>query len=271
MSKCRTLGACNSGSSRYKTNINGNQGGGSKKQGLPPLTNKNIVLSNAINRKSYGMNRDYVTYVNQLGGIGRGKSQSLFGRGGVHSNEEEVIKTNLKIIKSYLNNIYEDYEVILVGENESLENDLSSCHCIDISNDHFIILKDASSNEYNNLPSYIKNKVNYVNSVVSDPSLIWNETYNGGVCDCGDNIGNTLSLGNHYIGLLPMRNDNDKRIKNELLELGYGNIIISDTNIRIFRWWTSIAAAALIIGGTATGNGELVVAGVSVATTGSAA
>lgn len=49
MGKSRTLGACNAGASKY-IRLNGNVGGGNKKQGLAPLTNKSSRLYIAMFR-----------------------------------------------------------------------------------------------------------------------------------------------------------------------------------------------------------------------------
>jgi hypothetical protein len=70
MTKTRIMGAGNAGSSRFIA-MNGNRGGGSKKQGTPStIGRKSGINYNA----SYGSNREVVFYINQLGGIGKGRS-----------------------------------------------------------------------------------------------------------------------------------------------------------------------------------------------------
>ena len=53
--KIRMMSAGMGGASRYRVNPWGNQGGGNKKQGLPPTTNKPVqYVLRAINRRAYG-------------------------------------------------------------------------------------------------------------------------------------------------------------------------------------------------------------------------
>jgi len=69
------MGAGLGGSTAKNLNVNGNTGGGNKKQGLATTTNTGVSFaSNAIKNKAYGENRDFIFCVNQLGGIG-GKSK----------------------------------------------------------------------------------------------------------------------------------------------------------------------------------------------------
>ena len=71
MPKCRMMGAGLAGSLAYKDNTNGNQGGGNKKQGLAPTTNKAVeFVLPAIQNRAYGENRNLVFCMNQLGGVG---------------------------------------------------------------------------------------------------------------------------------------------------------------------------------------------------------
>ena len=71
MPKCRMMGAGLAGSLAYKDNTNGNQGGGNKKQGLAPTTNKPVeFVLPAIQNRAYSENRNLVFCMNQLGGVG---------------------------------------------------------------------------------------------------------------------------------------------------------------------------------------------------------
>jgi hypothetical protein len=63
------MGAGNAGASSYIA-LNGNNGGGSKKQGLPT----SVGRQQNNNGRSYGTNRDVVFCINQLGGVGRKSS-----------------------------------------------------------------------------------------------------------------------------------------------------------------------------------------------------
>jgi len=94
MSKSRTFTAGNAGASGY-ISLNGNQGGGSKKQGLPPRTNR--IKYN----RSYGNNRDMVFSVNQLGGIGKGRSMFSPSADGVHNLTKKEFNNNSSIILFY--------------------------------------------------------------------------------------------------------------------------------------------------------------------------
>ena len=71
--KISTMSAGRAGSSKYNVNVNGNQGGGSKKGGLAPTTNKRVTyVLRAIQKRAYSSpdQRKMVYCVNQLGGIG---------------------------------------------------------------------------------------------------------------------------------------------------------------------------------------------------------
>ena len=71
MSKTRMMGAGLAGSLAHSENVNGNQGGGNKKQGLAPTTNKPVqFILPAIQNRAYGENRNLVFCMNQLGGVG---------------------------------------------------------------------------------------------------------------------------------------------------------------------------------------------------------
>jgi hypothetical protein len=70
MSKSRTITAGNAGASNY-IRLNGNQGGGNKKQGTPSTVGRTTGINY---NSSYGNNRDVVFYMNQLGGVGKGRS-----------------------------------------------------------------------------------------------------------------------------------------------------------------------------------------------------
>ena len=72
--KIRSMSAGRAGASVYNANVNGEQGGGNKKQGLAPTTNKRVqFVLRAIKRKadSDKDNRRKVFCINQLGGVGR--------------------------------------------------------------------------------------------------------------------------------------------------------------------------------------------------------
>ena len=88
------------------------QGGGNAKQGLAPLATQ-FFISQANNVQyrtgsGDGRNRDLVICVNQLGGIGKGRSQfraNADGKRGAGCDDFETFKTYLLEINSYIQNI----------------------------------------------------------------------------------------------------------------------------------------------------------------------
>lgn len=79
MSKSRIMGPGNAGASMF-INLNGPQGGGDKKQGTPSTIGR---ISGIDYNRSYGDNRDVVFYINQLGGVGKGRSMFAVNADGV--------------------------------------------------------------------------------------------------------------------------------------------------------------------------------------------
>ena len=73
-----TFSAGNAGASTY--NLNGNVGGGDKKQGLRSTIGN---LSNLNYLGTYGDKRDVVFNINQIGGVGKGKSMFASNADGV--------------------------------------------------------------------------------------------------------------------------------------------------------------------------------------------
>jgi len=65
-----TFSAGNAGASTY-INLNGNVGGGDKKQGIRSTIGN---LSNLNYLGTYGDKRDVVFNINQIGGVGKGKA-----------------------------------------------------------------------------------------------------------------------------------------------------------------------------------------------------
>lgn len=66
------MGASLAGSTTVDVNVNCNQGGGNKKQGLPGITNMHSSLVFSVNQRAYGTpdSRDKIFYINQLSTIG---------------------------------------------------------------------------------------------------------------------------------------------------------------------------------------------------------
>lgn len=90
----RSMGAGLAGSSRYNINVNLNTHGGSKKQGLPATRNvgNNFVL-NSIKRRASSNSKSLII-INQLGGVGRKRSQFLSNADGVRNKKKLRMKYN---------------------------------------------------------------------------------------------------------------------------------------------------------------------------------
>lgn len=71
------MGAGNSGASMYQANVNLNTGGGSKKQGITSRVGLTNWSNPAVQTNSNGQGRFKLICVNQLGGVGVGRS--MFG------------------------------------------------------------------------------------------------------------------------------------------------------------------------------------------------
>ena len=90
----RTMGPGGAGSSKYNVNININTHGGSKKQGLPATRNiGNRFTLNAIKRRA-SSNSKVLFIINQLGGVGRKRSQFLSNADGIRNNGKLKMKYN---------------------------------------------------------------------------------------------------------------------------------------------------------------------------------
>ena len=85
--RIRSMSAGRSGASVYNANVNGDQGGGNKLQGLASTTNKRVnFIMPAIKRRAYATKeqRAKVFCINQLGGIGRPSKMFATGADGVN-------------------------------------------------------------------------------------------------------------------------------------------------------------------------------------------
>jgi hypothetical protein len=184
--------------------ITRNQGGGDKLQGLAPLATQ-FFISQANNfqyrtESGDGRNRNLIMCVNQLGGIGRGRSQFRGNadgkRGQGCDNSLETFKTYLKEINDYIQNTalpnafinkdniigpYNDfskYELCLVGNSESLVSDICangiSSEYITISNEGFG--KTSNNRLFTHLLSVPHQQNPSIHSLITDPYKIsyWN-------------------------------------------------------------------------------------------------
>ena len=73
-SRTRMMGAGNASSTKYKTNVNLNTGGGDKKQGITSRVGLDNWANLAIQTYSNGYGRNKLFVMNQLGGVGAGQS-----------------------------------------------------------------------------------------------------------------------------------------------------------------------------------------------------
>jgi len=100
-SKTRMMGAGNAGSTKYATNVNLNTFGGSKKQGIPSRVGLDNWADRAVqinaNGSVYGRNMIFV--MNQLGGVGAGKS--MFNIPGRYTSKDGVHGRSGPFVKPY--------------------------------------------------------------------------------------------------------------------------------------------------------------------------
>ena len=102
--KISTMSAGRAGSSKYNVNANGNQGGGSKKGGLAPTTNKRVTyVLRAIQKRAYSSpdQRKMVYCVNQLGGIGAPTKMFATGADGSCSSCSKEATANNFVVLAY--------------------------------------------------------------------------------------------------------------------------------------------------------------------------
>ncbi|MDB4345677.1 hypothetical protein OAA43_01225 [bacterium] len=102
--KISTMSAGRAGSSKYNVNVNGNQGGGNKKGGLAPTTNKRVsYVLRAIQRRAYSSpdQRKMIYCVNQLGGIGAPTKMFATGADGSCSSCSKEATANNFVILAY--------------------------------------------------------------------------------------------------------------------------------------------------------------------------
>jgi|LauGreDrversion4_2_1035121.scaffolds.fasta_scaffold714910_1 hypothetical protein len=75
--RSKTMGAALASSTQSGVNINMNTAGGDKKQGIPSRVGLDNWANLAVQTEANGSvtGRSTIFYMNQLGGVGRGKSQ----------------------------------------------------------------------------------------------------------------------------------------------------------------------------------------------------
>ena len=206
-SRTRTMGAGLAGSTSRMVNINQVQFG-NKLQGLAPSATQFFIQSgrgggNNYQRRADGDKRNFVFCMNQLGGVGRAKSQ--FKIDGVNQPDgarrclpyeyfnpsiEHPLSYYIQLLQQYFRYTHPHYDLILSGDSESLQQDLAQC-CTGttIGDDHYINI--SATKHMVKFPLNIQHAIEMVNAVSKNPNLSFNRKNNG----CGTWLGlHTLSL-----------------------------------------------------------------------------
>ena len=209
------MGAGLAGSTTVDVNVNGNQGGGSKKQGLPGITNMRSSLVFSVNQRAYGTpdSRNKIFYINQLSRVGAKSAMFASTADGVQSNNSTSLNMPIFIYLAIqgINEVYgDDYEVVLAGESETLAEDLNIVH-MDTNTvpDNFFQKMQEGNELYDALPEDTKKLIELSNMYLMNENLGWNNGYEE------DNI----DYGNHMLTLIP-KEDSDHKM--ELNEKGFG-------------------------------------------------
>ena len=278
MSKPRIMGAGLAGSTTVDVNVNGNQGGGSKKQGLPGITNMRSSLVFSVNQRAYGtpVSRDKVFYINQLSTIGPKSTMFSSTADGVQTFKSIDMSVIVYEAIKGINEVYgDDYEVVLAGESETLVDDLNAVH-MDTSSvpDNFFQILQSGNELYEALSDDIKTLINVSNQFIGHEYLGLNRDYDDGI-----------NYGAHKLALIPKA---ESDYKSELNENGFGTVnftfrytidgvVYSTGNIPVYRkhhsgFWNwvkhhkvisivvAVAAVAVVAVAMSTGVGEVAVA-----------
>ena len=283
MSKPRIMGAGLAGSTTVDVNVNGNQGGGSKKQGLPGITNMRSSLVFSVNQRAYGTpsSRDKVFYINQLSRVGPKSTMFSSTADGVQTQTttKDISVFIYEAVKG-INEVYGDnYEVVIAGESETLAADLNENH-MDNSTvpDNFFQILQPGNELYEALPDGTKKNIDIANEYFGSNEQLLNNFYeNGKLID-------NLDYGKHQMAIIPLEYSD---YKNELQDKGFGTVKLSfdyidgvsasKIELAIYRkhhhswkWWLGRASlvaivAGLAVVGTITG-GSLIYGAVVVAT-----
>ena len=217
MGKSRTMGAGLASSTISGVNVNQVQIG-DKLQGLAPQATHFFVAGNGkagwnqYRTRTNGNKRNFVFCMNQLGGVGAGKSQFKIrglnkpdGTGNCLAGPYSL-KDKIEYLRRYFFGLFPDYTLCLVGEHEKISGDMEGC-CTKLvtlhpSGDPFVHLTDATiAAEMNDLLPQERNSLMqaYAHPLVRNMIAYVNAQcrYITGV-DCRG-----LNLGVHTLGLVP--------------------------------------------------------------------
>jgi hypothetical protein len=171
-SKTRMMGAGNAGSTKYKSNVNLNTFGGSKKQGITSRVGLDNWANVAVQTYSNGYGRNQLFYMNQLGGIGTGKSMfngNFSQKDGVHDHIDTLIARLERLLQFYYVNLTDPYQLALVGDKETFKQDLINAQEPELADEvHDKIIHFDQAYEFPPMPyrNEIISIVSYLNNII---------------------------------------------------------------------------------------------------------
>ena len=217
------MGAGLAGSTTVDVNVNGNQGGGSKKQGLPGITNMRSSLVFSVNQRAYGTpdSRDKVFYINQLSRVGAKSTMFASTADGVMRTQETyipLVEVMGWAIHSLIETYGDNYHVLLSGNSETLEGDLRD---VDIelnglgSSKKFFIKMIPGEPLYEQLSPDFRKAIDIANDYFVDSNRLWNQFSD-----------EDFYVGSHLITLVEKNPENDQYL-NILNQNGFGTTVMS--------------------------------------------
>ena len=217
--------------------------------------------------RTYAPKRDFVFCMNQLGGVGRGKSQFKVGGlnrpdgarsctpkaySNVRSASDEnraltsynsTIDDKITFLKEYFRARLPNYTLCLVGEHEKIRSDLEGCPCMDgkilpTSGNHFLHLTNGT---YVHADYMLSRRVRAVLVQAQSDALVEAavRSVNG---KCSEIIGRgctRIELGVHTVGLVP----ND--VIDELQKCYYGTRLWNGLHVYSSTNWAPTGTCGL--------------------------
>jgi hypothetical protein len=210
-SRTRMMGAGNATSTSYNSNVNLNTGGGNKKQGITSRVGLDNWANLAVQTYSNGYGRNKLFVMNQLGGVGAGRSM-FNGRftqvGGVHAGPS--IRQQLILLRNLIQfyTAYNPYVLSMVGDKETFKQDMIDAGYPNLAEEahgRIIHFDDAFVFPYD-LPNR--------DEIISIVSFL-----NGLARSQIPSVTNGIDFGNHTVALIP------SDTANLLLGAGYGSTL----------------------------------------------